>query len=294
MQVGSSRTVLVMWRLSTLLLVTGLLFSTAACNKHSPTEPDAPAPPAAVAPTITSQPSAQTISAGQTAGLSVSVAGDAPLTYQWFAGPSGSTATPMDGATGAAFTTPVLTTDASYWVRVSNAVGSANSSAALISVMPVQPAPVPQPPPTPPGPDPTVIAFEDSVLSLVNQHRAAGASCGGSGFGPTHALSMNGQLRLAARGHSEDMAIQGFFSHTSPQGVTFSQRIRAAGYGGSPIAENIAAGYATAEAAVAAWMSSPGHCANIMSPSFRSIGVGYAYRSGSPYGAYWTQDFGGV
>ena len=104
---------------------------------------------------------------------------------------------------------------------------------------------------------------------------------------------MNASLLAAARGHSADMAINGYFSHTSLDGRTYVQRIRNAGYNGSPIGENIAAGYATPDAVMAGWMSSPGHCSNIMSSSYRSIGVGYAYRAGSPFGAYWTQDFGG-
>jgi uncharacterized protein YkwD len=40
-------------------------------------------------------------------------------------------------------------------------------------------------------------------------------------------------------------------------------------------------------------MHSPGHCTNIMSPGFRSLGVGYARVPGSPLEHYWTQDFGG-
>jgi hypothetical protein len=39
-------------------------------------------------------------------------------------------------------------------------------------------------------------------------------------------------------------------------------------------------------------MNSSGHRANILSPNFCDIGVGYAFVSGSPYGHYWTQDFG--
>jgi uncharacterized protein YkwD len=41
------------------------------------------------------------------------------------------------------------------------------------------------------------------------------------------------------------------------------------------------------------WMSSAGHCRNIMSGSYRSIGIGYALNTGATYRHYWTQDFGG-
>ena len=40
------------------------------------------------------------------------------------------------------------------------------------------------------------------------------------------------------------------------------------------------------------WMTSSGHCANIMNGSLRVIGVGYSKRVGSTYTHYWTQDFG--
>ena len=40
-------------------------------------------------------------------------------------------------------------------------------------------------------------------------------------------------------------------------------------------------------------MGSTGHCKNIMNGSFADIGVGYAFTSGSTYGHYWTQSFGG-
>ena len=41
------------------------------------------------------------------------------------------------------------------------------------------------------------------------------------------------------------------------------------------------------------WMNSTGHCTNIMKAGYADIGVGYAFVSGSSYGHYWTQDFGG-
>ena len=42
-----------------------------------------------------------------------------------------------------------------------------------------------------------------------------------------------------------------------------------------------------------AWMTSPGHCRNILNPAFTELGVGYAQRDGDPsrYFDYWTQVF---
>jgi VCBS repeat-containing protein len=90
--------------------------------------------PAATAPTITTQPQSQTITSGQTATLSVVASGTAPLSYQWYEGASGDTASPISGATSASFTTPALTATTSYWVRVSNSAGNTDSTTATVTV----------------------------------------------------------------------------------------------------------------------------------------------------------------
>ncbi len=135
--------------------------------------------------------------------------------------------------------------------------------------------------------------YEQQVLTLVNQRRASWATCGSQSYPPVPPLTWNQSLGNAARGHSIDMADKNYFSHTSADGRTFVQRIVKAGY--YPylaLGENIAAGYTTPSAVVSGWMSSPGHCANIMSANFKEVGVGYAYNSLSSYKHYWTQDFG--
>src|SRR5262245_32662523 len=49
------------------------------------------------------------------------------------------------------------------------------------------------------------VTFEDQVLTLVNQKRAAGATCGGVAKPPVAALTFDDRLRCAARKHSKDM-----------------------------------------------------------------------------------------
>jgi uncharacterized protein YkwD len=138
--------------------------------------------------------------------------------------------------------------------------------------------------------------LECEVLDLVNEARSSGADCGSEGqFGSTGPVAMQHQLREAARFHSQWMGETGTFSHDSPggpNGDTWVERIENAGYTGySTIGENIAAGSATAEGVMGQWMSSPGHCANIMAPEFEDIGIGYAQVDGG-YGHYWTMDLG--
>jgi formylglycine-generating enzyme required for sulfatase activity len=88
-----------------------------------------------VRPSITSQPASVSVASGQTATLTVTASGTAPLIYQWYQGTAGTTSTPV-GTNSASFTTPALTNTASYWVRVSNAAGAVDSSTATISVGP--------------------------------------------------------------------------------------------------------------------------------------------------------------
>jgi DNA/RNA endonuclease G (NUC1) len=88
---------------------------------------------AAVAPSITTNPQSQSIASGQTATLTVAATGTAPLSYQWYQGATGVTTTPV-GTNSSSFTTPALTATASYWVRVSNGQGSADSTTATVTV----------------------------------------------------------------------------------------------------------------------------------------------------------------
>jgi uncharacterized protein YkwD len=131
--------------------------------------------------------------------------------------------------------------------------------------------------------------FDADALRLINQHRAAGASCGSRGsFAPASALSAQGQLTSAAYGHSRDMADNNYFSHTSLDGRTPGTRVSAAGYSWSIVGENIAAGYGGVQAVVDGWMASDGHCANLMNPGHTQYGLACARNDASTYGLYWT------
>lgn len=136
------------------------------------------------------------------------------------------------------------------------------------------------------SPDASAATFAERVIELTNQERAK------VGLPP---LVSDPALNAAALAHSRDMAEHDFFSHTGSDGSSACGRMAAAGY--SPIwacGENIAAGYSSPEEVVAAWMSSAGHRANILSPYYQHIGVGYVYDAGDtfgPYYHYWTQDF---
>lgn len=137
-------------------------------------------------------------------------------------------------------------------------------------------------------------ALERGVLDAVNQVRAEGVSCDGVPQPPAPALERDVFLEQSARLHSLDMAEQRYLSHDSLDGRTVGDRVADAGFTGpGPIGENIAQGYATVEEVMAGWLSSPGHCLNIMNPSYHVMGVGYAEVAGASDGPRWTQNFGG-
>ncbi|HEY6416190.1 MAG TPA: CAP domain-containing protein [Acidimicrobiales bacterium] len=132
--------------------------------------------------------------------------------------------------------------------------------------------PTTEAPAPPPAPSAT-----DWVVALVNAARAD------AGCDP---LRIDSRLTAAAQGHSDDMAEQDYFSHTSLDGRTFADRVRAAGYP-RPGGENIAQGQRTPEEVHEAWMNSEGHRANILNCNFTAIGVGLNSSE-----RIWTQNFG--
>jgi uncharacterized protein YkwD len=108
------------------------------------------------------------------------------------------------------------------------------------------------------------------VLTLVNNERSA------AGLAPLGASSV---LTEYAKAQASYMASQGKMLHSAgapPSGWS------------SAWGENVAKGYPSAASVVAAWMASSGHRANILSPAFTSMGLGYVAS-----GNYWCQQFGG-
>jgi hypothetical protein len=87
---------------------------------------------APVAPSITTQPTNQTVTAGQTATFSVVATGTAPLAYQWRKNTAN-----ISGANSSSYTTPATTAadnTAKFDVIVSNSVNSVTSTQATVTV----------------------------------------------------------------------------------------------------------------------------------------------------------------
>ena len=163
----------------------------------------------------------------------------------------------------------------------------------LILRQPAKPTPRPTAKPTPrPTPRPTATptpelsacpsSYKNEVFQRVNQARA--------GLGKW-ALKYNSQLEAAAQGHTNNMAKAQNLDHGTLEQMM--ARIRAAGFMGSPVGENIAYGQTTPSQVMTSWLNSQGHYENIMGIkyNFNYIGIGCVK---DRYGRYWwTQNFGG-
>lgn len=130
------------------------------------------------------------------------------------------------------------------------------------------------------------------VLELINQARATPRVCGNRKYNAARPLRWNDQLAAASLAHAEDMARANYFSHSGRDGSNPAQRVERAGYRYRSIGENIAGGQRKPEDAVAGWLKSPPHCANLMNGAFSEMGVAYAVNSKSEMGVYWAQEFG--
>lgn len=139
-------------------------------------------------------------------------------------------------------------------------------------------------------PEQAVVGRE--ILAAVNAARAVPRDCGARAFGAAAPLAWDEALGAAALAHSRDMAARRRFAHQGSDGSEAATRATRAGYSWRLVGENIAAGQTSAQEAVAGWIESPGHCANLMNPAFTEMGAGYDIsRARMPGFVYWTQVF---
>ena len=89
-------------------------------------------------------------------------------------------------------------------------------------------------------------------------------------------LSENPLLSKAAQAKADDMAAKGYFAHVSPDGVSPWFWFSSVGYAFQAAGENLAVDFYDSADVHRAWMSSPGHRANILKSNFTEIGIGIA------------------
>lgn len=132
------------------------------------------------------------------------------------------------------------------------------------------------------------LEFVQKVVDLTNAERRANG---------LPELRVSGYLAQSAQSHADDMARRNYFAHNSPEGVAPRDRMLAVGYDPQTFTgENIYYYYGNQvgiqpEAAVAWWMNSPGHRANILDARYTEIGVGLAITTADGKHIY-VQNFG--
>jgi len=140
-------------------------------------------------------------------------------------------------------------------------------------------------------PLPSQQASVRAILAATNRARASARTCGTQTFPAAPPLTSNAALDQAALAHSSEMAALRYFSHQGKDGSQVGDRATRAGYAWRHIGENIASGMRTPEEAVAGWVASPGHCANLMNAAFTSLGSGFSQTPATGI-VFWTQVFG--
>lgn len=120
---------------------------------------------------------------------------------------------------------------------------------------------------------------ETEMFRLVNiERRARGLKL----------LIYNAKLRELARGHAEDMARRGYFSHRTPENKTPADRALRLKIKYRLLGENLALA-PDVIFAQDGLMDSPGHRANILSAEFRQLGIGVI--DAGIYGKMFVQEF---
>ncbi len=134
-----------------------------------------------------------------------------------------------------------------------------------------------------PGAAAATDALEAALLAEVNAFRVR------SGMAP---LAQDPRLSRAAQLHSQDMLAGNRMTHRGRDGSDVGQRLHRIGYRWRSCRENVAAGLADPWAAVAMWIGSPGHRANMLAPEVTQMGGGHAAGPGMMPGGiprlFWT------
>jgi len=149
--------------------------------------------------------------------------------------------------------------------------------------------------------------LKNEYLHAINTARAEQQDCGSEGiFEATSKVKWNDKLYKGAYEHAQDLIVSKTFAHAGSgtesdwTGYGLSKpsdlisRAEAYNYKWSRLGENLAGGTTmdTADKAVASWLESDHHCANLMNPYFEEVGMVMLDDENSLYTHYWGQNFG--
>jgi uncharacterized protein YkwD len=128
------------------------------------------------------------------------------------------------------------------------------------------------------------------VVEQLNALRLQPTSCAEAGSSMQH-LAWDNKLAASAQEQAMDLALRDRLSHFDSRNRGLGMRLRSVGYAAAGAGENLAAGQTDVEDTLQAWLASPSHCANLMQPEFRDVGVACVMRRGSRYERFWVAHF---
>ena len=117
---------------------------------------------------------------------------------------------------------------------------------------------------------------------ITELNNAANAARAANGVG---SLSEAIELKSSAQVHTNMMVRVNSLSHDF-----WIEEIKASGYTGGAIAQNVAFGYATPDSVINGWLGSPGHRKNLLNPVYNEGGFGCTIDAAGTY--WWTHNFG--
>jgi uncharacterized protein YkwD len=124
-----------------------------------------------------------------------------------------------------------------------------------------------------------VASLESGVLAEMNKIRSSHG---------LQALHLSTALGSAARQHSQSMATQGYFSHSSADGSEFWKRVKGfypqGRFGYWSVGENLLWQSPDVDAAGALqmWMASPPHRENLLTARWREVGISAVHATAAP------------
>ncbi|HVS84657.1 MAG TPA: CAP domain-containing protein [Gaiellaceae bacterium] len=128
-------------------------------------------------------------------------------------------------------------------------------------------------------PSATLSTLELAVVQNINHFRQSHG---------LPALKLSAQLDAAAQQHSQEMAADGYFAHTSVDGGAFWKRIQrfygSAKFGYWTVGENLlwSSPDVSPSDALTMWENSPEHRANMLKPTYREIGISAVHVQAAP------------
>ena len=135
--------------------------------------------------------------------------------------------------------------------------------------------------------EPVCQPTDEATQAALNALRARAQRCGDQLWPAVPALKVNAVLSESARRYAQELARRDRIDHVGEAGLSLRARLREAGYTLRVAGENLAGGPETLDEVLAQWLTSAGHCENLMGAGFQEFGLACATGPGQ-YQRYWV------